>query len=60
VDNIYDTCSAFIAHGVTINRPPRDARMAFIRTPDGISSSYFSSLKRRNRELDPEHDQYPV
>ena len=37
VDNIYDTCSALIAHGVTINRPPRDGRMAFIRTPDGIS-----------------------
>src|SRR6476620_12776174 len=31
VDNIYDTCHAFIAHGVTINRPPRDGRMAFIR-----------------------------
>src|SRR5882757_1009460 len=28
VDNIYDTCSAFIAHGLTINRPPRDGRMA--------------------------------
>src|SRR6478735_7737143 len=37
VDNIYDTCSAFIARSVTINRPPRDGRMAFIRTPDGIS-----------------------
>jgi len=37
VDNIYDTCSAFIARGVTINRPPRDGRMAFIRTPDGVS-----------------------
>ena len=37
VDNIYDTCSAFIARGVTINRPPRDGRMACIRTPDGIS-----------------------
>ena len=37
VDNIYDTCNAFIARGVTINRPPRDGRMAFIRTPDGIS-----------------------
>jgi lactoylglutathione lyase len=37
VDNIYDMCNAFIAHGVTINRPPRDGRMAFIRTPDGIS-----------------------
>jgi len=37
VDNIYNTCNAFIARGVTINRPPRDGRMAFIRTPDGIS-----------------------
>jgi lactoylglutathione lyase len=37
VENIYDTCNAFIARGVTINRPPRDGRMAFIRTPDGIS-----------------------
>ncbi len=37
VDNIYDSCNAMIAHGVTINRPPRDGRMAFIRTPDGIS-----------------------
>jgi lactoylglutathione lyase len=37
VDNIYDTCKAFSARGVTINRPPRDGHMAFIRTPDGIS-----------------------
>src|SRR5579871_6977791 len=37
VDNIYDTCKALIAHGVTINRPPRDGRMAFVRTPDNIS-----------------------
>src|SRR5260370_1098790 len=37
VENIYDTCNAFIARGVTINRPPRDGGMAFIRTPDGIS-----------------------
>src|SRR5207244_11498965 len=37
VDNIYDTCNAFIARGVTINRPPRDGRLAFVRTPDGIS-----------------------
>ena len=36
-DNIYQTCEAFMAHGVTINRPPRDGRMAFVRTPDGIS-----------------------
>lgn len=37
VDNIYDTCAAMMAHGVTVNRPPRDGRMAFVRTPDGIS-----------------------
>jgi len=37
VDNIYDSCNKMIAHGVTINRPPRDGRMAFVRTPDGIS-----------------------
>ena len=37
VDNIYDTCNALIAHGVTINRPPREGKMAFVRTPDGIS-----------------------
>jgi Glyoxalase/Bleomycin resistance protein/Dioxygenase superfamily len=37
VDKIYDTCSAFIASGVTINRRLRDGRMAFIRPPDGIS-----------------------
>jgi len=37
VDNIYDTCNAFIAHGVTINRPPRDGRMAFVRSPDQVS-----------------------
>ncbi|HVZ07367.1 VOC family protein [Rhodopila sp.] len=37
VDNIYETCKAFSDRGVTINRPPRDGRMAFIRTPDGIS-----------------------
>ncbi len=37
VENIYETCAALMAHGVTINRPPRDGHMAFIRTPDGIS-----------------------
>ena len=37
VDNIYDTCAALAAHGVTINRPPRDGHMAFVRTPDGVS-----------------------
>jgi lactoylglutathione lyase len=37
VDNIYDCCAALQKRGVTINRPPRDGRMAFIKTPDGIS-----------------------
>ena len=37
VDNIYDLCARLQAQGVTINRPPRDGRMAFVRSPDGIS-----------------------
>ena len=37
VDNIYETCQRLVDAGVTINRPPRDGRMAFVRTPDGIS-----------------------
>jgi lactoylglutathione lyase len=37
VDDIYATCDKLRADGVTINRPPRDGYMAFIRTPDGIS-----------------------
>jgi lactoylglutathione lyase len=37
VDNIYETCQRLMDNGVTINRPPRDGRMAFVRTPDQIS-----------------------
>jgi lactoylglutathione lyase len=37
VDDIYEICQQLMDHGVTINRPPRDGRMAFIRTPDNIS-----------------------
>ncbi len=37
VDNIYEACARLVDGGVTINRPPRDGRMAFIRSPDGIS-----------------------
>jgi lactoylglutathione lyase len=37
VDDIYETCRRLVAGGVTINRPPRDGRMAFIQTPDNIS-----------------------
>jgi lactoylglutathione lyase len=37
VDDIYETCHRLMDAGVTINRPPRDGHMAFVRTPDGIS-----------------------
>ena len=37
VENIYETCQKLMDAGVTINRPPRDGRMAFIRSPDEIS-----------------------
>ncbi|MET0362155.1 MAG: VOC family protein [Sphingobium sp.] len=37
VENIYDSCQRLMDGGVTINRPPRDGNMAFIRTPDNIS-----------------------
>lgn len=37
VDNIYDTCQALMDADVTINRPPRDGHMAFVRSPDNIS-----------------------
>lgn len=37
VDNIYASCQRLMDHGVTINRPPRDGRMAFVRSPDRIS-----------------------
>jgi lactoylglutathione lyase len=37
VDHIYDTCQRLMEMGVTINRPPRDGHMAFVRSPDNIS-----------------------
>ncbi len=37
VDDVYAVCERLRAGGVTINRPPRDGRMAFVRSPDGIS-----------------------
>jgi lactoylglutathione lyase len=37
VDDIYETCRRLMDKGVTINRPPRDGRMAFVRSPDNIS-----------------------
>ena len=37
VDDIYETCQRLMDNGITINRPPRDGHMAFVRTPDAIS-----------------------
>ena len=48
VDNIYKTCEALMGKGVTINRPPRDGRMAFIRSPDNIS---IELLQRGNAKV---------
>jgi lactoylglutathione lyase len=41
VADIYDTCRRLMDAGVTINRPPRDGRMAFIRSPDNISIEFL-------------------
>ena len=49
VDNIYDTCRRLHDAGVTINRPPRDGHMAFVRTPDNISIE----LLQADGALDP-------
>tara|TARA_X000000368_G_scaffold244001_1_gene192871 strand:+ start:170 stop:589 length:420 start_codon:yes stop_codon:yes gene_type:complete len=45
VDNIYETCARLQAQGVTINRPPRDGYMAFVRSPDGVSVELLQSKK---------------
>lgn len=43
VENIYDSCQRLMDGGVTINRPPRDGHMAFVRSPDGISIELLQS-----------------
>lgn len=50
VDNIYETCQKLMDAGVTINRPPRDGHMAFIRSPDDISIE----LLQRGDSLEPQ------
>eukprot|EP01035_Chromulina_nebulosa_P068131 gene68131-biopygen50075 len=45
VDDIYATCQRLLDGGVTINRPPRDGHMAFIRSPDNINASLASRGK---------------
>lgn len=49
IDNIHDTCRALMDAGVTINRPPRDGRMAFVRSPDNISIE----LLQKGEALEP-------
>lgn len=49
VDNIHETCKALMDAGVTINRPPRDGRMAFVRSPDNISIE----LLQKGEALEP-------
>jgi len=46
VDNIYEMCQTLMDNGVTINRPPRDGHMAFIRTPDEISIELLQKGER--------------
>ena len=41
VENIYETCQSLMEMGVAINRPPRDGRMAFVRSPDNISIEFL-------------------
>lgn len=43
VEDIYATCQRLTDHGVVINRPPRDGRMAFVRSPEGISVELLQS-----------------
>jgi lactoylglutathione lyase len=50
VDDIYATCKRLMEGGVTINRPPRDGHMAFVRSPDGISIE----LLQRGPALEPQ------
>jgi lactoylglutathione lyase len=49
VENVYETCKRLMDGGVTINRPPRDGHMAFVRSPDGISVE----LLQENGSLPP-------
>lgn len=47
VDDIYETCQQLLDKGVTVNRPPRDGYMAFIRSPDGISVELLQRGERK-------------
>jgi len=47
VDDIYETCQRLLEAGVTINRPPRDGHMAFVRSPDSISVELLQKGERK-------------
>ncbi len=47
VEDIYEVCQRLLDAGVTINRPPRDGRMAFVRSPDNISIELLQSGERQ-------------
>lgn len=47
VDDIYATCQHLMDNGVTINRPPRDGHMAFVKSPDGISIELLQAGERK-------------
>ncbi len=49
VDDIYETCQSLMDKGVTINRPPRDGYMAFIKSPDGISIELLQKGNAREK-----------
>ena len=59
VDDIYALCAKLQAGGVTINRPPRDGHMAFVRSPDNVSIELLQkgarAAARRTLGLDAEH-----
>ncbi len=50
VDDIYATCDRLMKAGVTINRPPRDGRMAFVRSPDAISIELLQKGEAKARQ----------
>ena len=50
VDDIYATCQHLMDNGVTINRPPRDGRMAFVRSPDNVSIELLNAGGARSKE----------
>ncbi len=50
VNNIYEVCDKLMKNGVTINRPPRDGYMAFVRSPDGISIEILQEGKPLNEQ----------